>query len=242
MLHPFRKANLITRTLAPKNKKHKKKKPASKAKIDGVTEKTNGNYPEAEDGLEVEEHEEPETPTDIVHPQVRPEEPLQNGMKSPSTNGNITTSVESIGSEVPVEGEGIAAIRSPRLQSRRTTMTKESLSKAIPVYSHEGNDTEARLDALAKERATLRDEVTELRKSLEEIQLKHNAELGTMKEQLEDTQGEKDQAETQYRNLLGKVNTIKSQLGERLKADAVRMVIGYQRQCSHFVGGSSPGS
>ncbi|MCJ1431973.1 hypothetical protein MMC27_001329 [Xylographa pallens] len=205
---------------APKNKKHKKKKPVSKPKIDDVTEKTNGNYPEADDGLEGEEHEEPETPTDIVHPQVHPGEPLQNGLKSPSTNGNITTPVESPSSEVPVEGEGIATIRSPRLQSRRTTMTKESLSKAASVYSHEDNDTEARFDALAKERAMLRDEVTELRKSLEEIQLKHNTELGTVKEQLEDTQGEKDHAETQYRNLLGKVNTIRSQLGERLKADA----------------------
>ena len=82
-------------------------------------------------------------------------------------------------------------------------------------------DTEARLDALAKERDALRQEVAQVRKSLEEIQEKHEEELGDIREQLAGTQGEKEQAETQYRSLLGKVSTIRSQLGERLKADAV---------------------
>ena len=236
LLPPLRKANLVTWTLAPKNKKHKKKKPAVKPKINGATENTNGNYPEVDDGPEGEGEEEPETPTEIVHPQEHPEESLQNGMKSPLTNGNITTPVESTGSEVTVEEDCMAAIRSPRLQSRRTTITKESLNEAASVHSHEDTDTQARLDALAKERAALRDEVIELRKSLEEIQLKHSAELGTIKEQLEDTQSEKEHAETQYRILLGKVNTIRSQLGERLKADAVRIIYGHQPHFSRIVG------
>ena len=82
-------------------------------------------------------------------------------------------------------------------------------------------DTDARLQALVDERNALRKEVAQVRRSLEEIQEKHEEELGNIGEQLADTQGEKEQAETQYRNLLGKVNTIRSQLGERLKADAV---------------------
>lgn len=82
-------------------------------------------------------------------------------------------------------------------------------------------DTDARLEALVSERAALREEVAHVRRSLEEIQGKHEEELGSIRKQLADTQGEKEQAETQYRNLLGKVNTIRSQLGERLKADAV---------------------
>ena len=84
-------------------------------------------------------------------------------------------------------------------------------------------DTDPRLDALAREKEALRDEVAELRRSIEQIQGKHEEELGDMRGQLEEKQGEKEHAETQYRTLLGKVNTIKSQLGERLKADAVRM-------------------
>ena len=82
-------------------------------------------------------------------------------------------------------------------------------------------ETDARLEALVNERTALRVEVAQARKSLEAIREKHEEELGSLREQLADTQGEKEQAETQYRNLLGKVNTIRSQLGERLKADAV---------------------
>ena len=82
-------------------------------------------------------------------------------------------------------------------------------------------DTDARLEALVNERAALREEVAQVRRSLEEIQGKYQDELGILRKQLAGTQAEKEQAETQYRNLLGKVNTIRSQLGERLKADAV---------------------
>ena len=82
-------------------------------------------------------------------------------------------------------------------------------------------ETNARLDALATERAALRAEVSQLRRSLEEVQERHEEELAGVREQLATAQDEKEQAETQYHNLLGKVNTIKSQLGERLKADAV---------------------
>ena len=82
-------------------------------------------------------------------------------------------------------------------------------------------DTDERLEALAKERDALREEVAQVRRSLEEIQEKHEVELSSIRDQLAETQGEKEQAESQYRSLLGKVNTIKFQLGERLKADAV---------------------
>ena len=85
------------------------------------------------------------------------------------------------------------------------------------------NDTAARFDALVADRDALRHEVTELRKSLESLQSKHETEIETLQENLADTQAEKENAEEQYQNLLGKVNTIRSQLGERLKADAVRL-------------------
>ena len=93
-------------------------------------------------------------------------------------------------------------------------------------------ETDARLQALVNERTALREEVAQVRKALQEIQGKHEEELGTMREQLADTQGEKEQAETQYRNLLGKVNTIRSQLGERLKADAVGVRRAQPLRCS----------
>ncbi|KAJ5936977.1 hypothetical protein N7466_003427 [Penicillium verhagenii] len=76
-----------------------------------------------------------------------------------------------------------------------------------------------RFDALVRDRDSLRAEVTDLRKSLEEIQSKHRVETETLQEKLEDTESKKEQAETQFQKLLERVNIIKSQLGERLKED-----------------------
>ena len=82
-------------------------------------------------------------------------------------------------------------------------------------------DSTLQLDALVAERDNLRAEVSEIRKSLEHYQDKHDAEAKSLREELQTTQKEKSAAESSYKNLLGKVNQIKSQLGERLKADAV---------------------
>lgn len=90
-----------------------------------------------------------------------------------------------------------------------------SISEEVP------DDPTVRFDALVKDRDALTAEVRQLRQSLEELQSRHNAEIEEVQKELQDTQGEKEHAEEQYQNLLGKVNTIRSQLGERLKADAV---------------------
>lgn len=82
-----------------------------------------------------------------------------------------------------------------------------------------------RFEALVRDRDSLRAEVAELRMSLEQVQSKHDEEMNTVQDKLKSTQDEKEHAESQFQNLLGKVNTIKSQLGERLKADAVCCVI-----------------
>ena len=81
-------------------------------------------------------------------------------------------------------------------------------------------DPTTRFDELVKERDALRLEVTQVRQSLEQLQVDHDNELENLKTQLEESQGEKDYAEEQYQNLLGKVNTIRSQLAERMKNDA----------------------
>lgn len=64
-------------------------------------------------------------------------------------------------------------------------------------------------------------QVIELRKSLQSIQEKHEQEITELQDQLEESQTAKEQADTQYRDLLGRVGQIRSQLGERLKSDAV---------------------
>lgn len=101
-------------------------------------------------------------------------------------------------------------------------------------------DTASRFEALQTERDNLRNEVTSLRKSLESLQQSssnkdqgddrtESEELASVREELEQTQQGKEHAETQYRNLLGKVNTIRSQLGERLKQDAEELAQARQQ-------------
>jgi chromosome segregation ATPase len=85
------------------------------------------------------------------------------------------------------------------------------------------SDAAERLDALAKERDALRQEVTELRQRLEGVQEKHEEEISNLQTELEETNESKEHFETQYKNLLGRVNTIKTSLGDRLKADAAKL-------------------
>lgn len=90
----------------------------------------------------------------------------------------------------------------------------------VSQASTNDSDTTSRLDAMQQERDSLRAEVTQLRESLERLQARHDEDSSGVQQELEKSREEKEEAETQYRNLLGKVNTIRSQLGERLKADA----------------------
>ena len=106
-------------------------------------------------------------------------------------------------------------------QSKRNSI---NLSQTNPAEQQDlPNTSDKRLEAMLKEREVLREEVARVRHSLEEMQERHEEELSSIREQLSQTEDEKESAETQYQNLLGKVNTIRSQLGERLKADAVRL-------------------
>ena len=86
----------------------------------------------------------------------------------------------------------------------------------------DGTEPKDRFDALVRDRDSLRAEVADMRKSLEQIQSKHTADMEALQQKLEDAESKKEQAETQFQMLLERVNTIKSQLGERLKEDAVR--------------------
>ena len=67
----------------------------------------------------------------------------------------------------------------------------------------------------------LRNEVSQLKISLAEEKEAHETETTELQTQLDTRTEQKELAETQYQSLLGKVNTIRTQLGERLKADAV---------------------
>jgi predicted nucleic acid-binding Zn-ribbon protein len=98
---------------------------------------------------------------------------------------------------------------------------EEKLTNEAESPPSSSTGTDNKFDALVRDRDSLRAEVTEMRKSLEEIQLKHQEEMRALQRQLADSETKKEQAENQFQKLLERVNTIKSQLGERLKEDAV---------------------
>ncbi|KAF2117877.1 hypothetical protein BDV96DRAFT_644213 [Lophiotrema nucula] len=188
-----------------KKKKNKKKGGGGGANKPEETPSTNGNHakqePEEEENEGPDEEEPPKPVATTNEPDdVEDEEPPL----SPSLEVNGTKS-HSISSAVAL---GLARSRS-----------QGGLSPSPPPQS----DAAARLEALAKERDTLRQEVTELRRSLESIQGKHEEELGSLQVELDEANEGKEHFETQYKNLLGRVNTIKTSLGDRLKADAAKL-------------------
>lgn len=92
-----------------------------------------------------------------------------------------------------------------------------------------------RFDALVRDRDSLRAEVTDMRKSLEEIQSKHRADMDALQQKLDDAESKKEHAETQFQKLMERVNAIKSQLGERLKEDEVREHSSPRRQNESYL-------
>ena len=140
-------------------------------------------------------------------------------MASPSQATNGVTPIMNGVMGVTVD---VDQSQEPRTLSRQASKSqKPSLNGEDQSHEMPSRDSEAKLDALNQERESLREEVAQVRKALEQLQQRHEAEIRILRDQLKDTHDEKEQAETQYRNLLGKVNTIRSQLGDRLKADAV---------------------
>ncbi|EMD62688.1 hypothetical protein GGP41_003502 [Bipolaris sorokiniana] len=209
-------------TLSKSQKKKNKKKSNSNASKPDETAKANGgNGKAAPDDHEDDSESEGEQQQQQTKPAAHAADP----------------DADDVDDEPPV---------SPIIQTNGTP--HHSISSAIALglarsRSHQGlspspppaSDTSARLDAIAKERDALRQEVTELRKSLEGIQSKqsagaadgsqcnHEEEIRSLREELDEANEGKEHFETQYKNLLGRVNTIKTSLGDRLKADAARI-------------------
>lgn len=220
-----------TSNLGPKSKKSRKKKAAGKSKVNGDLKKPNGLKIDEDEVDEVEANDdEPRTPLDSEKPSDETE------ISAPSpNNGSIISDVNGVS-----ENSANTALPNDATENSIHKVVTENVimdaaelgrsispdeSPRISGSKSSSDDTEASLDKLAHERTVLRAEVAQLRKSLEEIQERHEEDVMNYREQLKESRGEKEHAEMQYRSLLGKVNTIRSQLGERLKADAVGFLL-----------------
>ncbi|KAL8983062.1 MAG: hypothetical protein Q9205_002592 [Flavoplaca limonia] len=199
-----------------KPKKTKKKKGGGKGKPRESRAKDDDPKPEDVHSNEDGNEQEQESDTPIERAMAPP-----NGSEPESSNGPSQI-FDSNNDVDPVQWGNGTAHASDGQKIGGSSQPSSALLKKPPGYpvGNAADDTGARLEALALERSALRDEVTQLRESLEKIQAKHDEDMTMMRSELEERNGEKEHAETQYRNLLGKVNTIRSQLGERLKADA----------------------
>ncbi|KAF2636047.1 hypothetical protein P280DRAFT_473441 [Massarina eburnea CBS 473.64] len=196
-----------------KSKKRKNKRKGAAADKADDSASVNGNAERHDEHSDDAEDEEQQTQpaaqsVDYVRDDVDDEQPI-----SPTTahaNGSKSHSISS-------------AVALGLLRSR----SSQGLSASPPPQP----DASARLDAIAKDRDALRQEVTELRKSLEGIQEKHASEISSLQAELDESNENRDHFETQYKNLLGRVNTIKTSLGDRLKADTAR-IAEYQTEVS----------
>jgi hypothetical protein len=204
--------------IAPKSKKNKKKrKPAAKA-----TGTINGHVQNDERAsIEEEEVDDPELG-----------EAVGAGDSAPTMNaGTDNPAVASEGhrripNETTVNGTEQAGGRNDGAGEDDTTSPlrrRDSSSPTLNGRETSSDMTTARLDAMAQERETLREEVTRLRKDLEDVQQKYDEEKSGLESRLGTAEQEKEEAQNQYQSLLGRVNTLRSQLTERLKADAVRL-------------------
>ncbi|KAF2002623.1 hypothetical protein P154DRAFT_462049 [Amniculicola lignicola CBS 123094] len=192
----------------PKSKKKKNKKKNAGAAANKAEEPVtvNGNGEKGEDDHD-EAEEEDEEHTKTAGPAEDPDD--------------VEDEPQPLSPTVQANGAGSRSISSAVALGLSRSRSQGGLSPSPPPPPP--SDTSARLDALAKERDTLRQEVTELRKSLESIQGRHEEEVGGLQTELDEANESKEHFETQYRNLLGRVNTIKSSLGDRLKADAAKL-------------------
>lgn len=200
---PLKESGAVSKS---KKKKNKKKAAAAASKTEESVH-ANGDPAQQEADDEGKEDEDEEAATTASAPQDDPDdvddEPPAAQQLQAISNG---TTQHSIAASVAL---GLSRSRS-----------QGGLTSPSPPPP---SDAATRLETLAKERDSLRQQVTELRKSLENIKVKHDEEISGLQEQLEEANGGKEHFETQYRNLLGRVNTIKSSLGDRLKADGARL-------------------
>ncbi|KAI9887602.1 MAG: hypothetical protein M1823_000586 [Watsoniomyces obsoletus] len=199
-------------TSAPSSAKNKKANRRNKNKSNATTKVEKETAADVPDEVE-----EPE-------PEVPEEAPAEASNDVPSSNAEDQQQQpeRSIATE-RASPNGVKLDMSLPDASEPSDTLQHSLSNGTdsgPSQNHDSSSMETRLAVMSQERESLQMEVKELREELEVIQKKHEEDVSILRNQLEDASSGKEHAEQQYRNLLGKLNTIKSQLGERLKADA----------------------
>lgn len=203
-----------------KSKKNKKKNQANKQNTD--SEHVPNNEAQAETVAEQEENEDDDQQTKHEVSPAALNDSVGAAFPSLEESRHLTRLRRTQNKDQTVDGgeQPVPQLVQDRHKRNNTSGTEPAIA-SIPAENAENH----KFDDLVRDRDSLRAEVTELRKSLEQIQHKHEEEMEALQQRLNESDEKKTQAETQFQKLLERVNTIKSQLGERLKEDAVRLPV-----------------
>lgn len=128
-----------------------------------------------------------------------------------------TTASETNNTSTLIEADSGLNIDSTSRERENLRSEVERLRRALEEIQ---NQHASEYDSIKRQHT---DELSEIKiKHNEEISIikkEHSEELATLKIKFEESEKARDTAETQYQHLLERVNTIKSSLGERFKAD-----------------------
>jgi predicted nucleic acid-binding Zn-ribbon protein len=131
--------------------------------------------------------------------------------------------------ESPLKEDSHSPLQAQPLDANGTRPSPDTFESEAQTHADhkDVSDLTEKFDALTLERDNLRQEVAELRKSLEHIKGKHEEEVTELQEQVEKAEEGRDQAELQHTNLLERVKALRDTLGERMKSNAVRTTSAY---------------
>ncbi|KAA8574319.1 hypothetical protein MFRU_015g01860 [Monilinia fructicola] len=215
---------------SPAKKKHNKKKKNKS--------KSNGEIPQIEDqgnDLTVKaagEEGDPEEsgPSTVNTPKHANfpvnTEPQTNGLENESaSNGHTIAPAQSSagGVDGSSESNGLgtsdASIRLEAMTAERQALRAEVEQLRKSLEDIQGKHTEEDSTAKGQYSETLSSVEEKYKEEITALKNQHAEEISTVRAELEETESSRENWESQYHTLLTRVNTIKTTLGERLKAD-----------------------
>ncbi|PQE09235.1 Golgi matrix protein [Rutstroemia sp. NJR-2017a WRK4] len=219
-----------TTSSAPKKKNNNKKKKHAKSKTNG--EIPNASEHEKDLTVEVADEEDGEveesapstqhTPKDAHFPENLDSQ--TNGYeKDSSSNGHAVAPTNTRGD---VEGSisnasdtTDASIRLEAMSAEREALRAEVERLRKSLVDLQEKHAEANSSSNGQDSEKLASIEERHKEEIATIKSQHEEEISTARTELEESESAKEHWESQYHALLGRVNTIKSSLGERLKAD-----------------------
>lgn len=154
-----------------------------------------------------------------------------NGSKSPTTQLPDQNPSESSDASARLEAmsQEREALRAEveHLRKSLESIQEQHAKDIAAARSEQGESSSSIQDEHSEAVTKIREQHTESLSQLQakhtdeiaKIKAEHTEELSTIRTELEESESAKEQAESQYQTLLGRINSIKSSLGERLKAD-----------------------